>query len=77
MVGLCLTCRHARRTVNDRGSVFYRCELARTNPDFPKYPALPVLSCSGREEVEDDRSRPEIAANVRFGPGGTPRKLFK
>jgi hypothetical protein len=57
MVGLCLTCRHARRTVSDRGSVFYRCELARTNPDFPKYPALPVLSCAGREEVEDDRSK--------------------
>jgi hypothetical protein len=43
--------------MSDRGSVFYRCELAKTNPDFPKYPRLPVLSCSGREEVSDDRSK--------------------
>ncbi|MDA1237073.1 MAG: hypothetical protein O3A53_20050 [Acidobacteria bacterium] len=56
-VGLCLTCRHARRTVSDRGSVFYRCELAKTRLDFPKYPALPVLSCSGRQAVEEDRSK--------------------
>jgi hypothetical protein len=51
-VGLCLTCQHARRTVSDRGSVFYRCELARTNPDFRKYPALPILSCSGWKVIE-------------------------
>jgi hypothetical protein len=51
--GLCLTCRHARRIVSDRGSAFYRCELARSNPAFPKYPALPVLSCSGWTAVDD------------------------
>jgi len=52
-VGLCLNCRHARRTVSDRGSVFYRCELARTDSTFPKYPALPVVSCAGHQAVED------------------------
>jgi hypothetical protein len=51
--GLCLTCRNARRTVSDRGSVFYRCELAKTKPAFPKYPKLPVVSCGGHQTVEN------------------------
>jgi hypothetical protein len=31
--------------------------LAKTNPAFLKYPRLPVLSCSGWEEVRDDRPK--------------------
>ncbi len=45
--GLCAWCTHARRVASDRGSIFLLCELSFTNPRFPKYPALPVLSCSG------------------------------
>lgn len=45
--GLCGRCRHARTTGNRRGSVFYMCGLSTTDPRFPKYPALPVLRCSG------------------------------
>ena len=44
--GLCARCLHMRRTENDRGSVFYRCDYARLDPSYPKYPALPVLSCA-------------------------------
>ena len=47
--GLCGTCVNCRRVVSDRGSVFYRCGLHDTDPSFPKYPSLPVLSCSGYE----------------------------
>ncbi|HEU5022678.1 MAG TPA: hypothetical protein VFT60_12335 [Bryobacteraceae bacterium] len=32
---------------NDRGSVFLMCLLSKTDPRFPKYPRLPVLSCAG------------------------------
>jgi len=46
-VGLCGTCQHARRIESDRGSVFYLCELSASDAKFPKYPALPVLRCSG------------------------------
>lgn len=46
-VGLCASCKHAHRTVSDRGSVFFRCGLAKTNPAFAKYPRLPVIVCSG------------------------------
>jgi hypothetical protein len=46
-VGLCLDCAHARRIESERGSIFYLCELAVVNPAFRKYPALPVVICSG------------------------------
>jgi hypothetical protein len=45
--GLCADCLHARRVESTRGSVFFLCELSLTDSRFPKYPRLPVLSCSG------------------------------
>ncbi|HUI42221.1 MAG TPA: hypothetical protein VL523_09640 [Terriglobia bacterium] len=48
-VGLCRACRHARVVRSDRGSVFYQCRLALTDPAFPAYPRLPVLRCAGYE----------------------------
>jgi hypothetical protein len=48
-VGLCATCRHVRRAGNRRGSVFYRCARAESDPRFPRYPRLPVLRCIGYE----------------------------
>jgi GrpB-like predicted nucleotidyltransferase (UPF0157 family) len=45
--GLCADCVHARRVESARGSVFFLCELSLTDPRFPKYPRLPILSCSG------------------------------
>ena len=50
--GLCATCRHAAVIVSDRGSRFYRCERAKTDPRFPKYPRLPVVTCAGFEATE-------------------------
>lgn len=47
--GLCGTCRHKRLMVSDRGSVFLRCERAKTDPAYPKYPPLPVWNCAGYE----------------------------
>lgn len=44
--GLCETCRHAR-VLASRSSVFLRCALAEVDPDFPRYPRLPVLACRG------------------------------
>ncbi|HEY3495926.1 MAG TPA: hypothetical protein VGK73_14610 [Polyangiaceae bacterium] len=33
-----------------KGSEFWLCERSRTEPErFPKYPRLPVRSCSGYE----------------------------
>jgi hypothetical protein len=45
--GLCGDCVHARTIKSDRGTAFLQCQLSFTNPQFAKYPRLPVLSCSG------------------------------
>lgn len=47
--GLCDRCRHQRLVPNTRGSVFSLCERSREDPDFPRYPRLPVLRCEGFE----------------------------
>ena len=44
--GLCAECVHLGLVASAR-SVFVRCGLAATDPAFPRYPALPVISCSG------------------------------
>jgi hypothetical protein len=51
-IGLCASCRHVRRVETERGSVFYRCAKAATDPRFRKYPPLPVLRCEGYEADE-------------------------
>lgn len=45
--GLCGRCENARRIESAKGSVFWQCTLAKTDPRFRKYPQLPVLDCSG------------------------------
>jgi hypothetical protein len=51
--GLCDACRHQRLVPNTRGSVFSLCERSRDDPDFRRYPQLPVLRCPGFEPTED------------------------
>ena len=46
-LGLCATCRNARKVVNRRGSTFLLCALWVVDERFPKYPRLPVLACPG------------------------------
>lgn len=48
-VGLCATCVHRREVPNRRGSVFYLCQRSKSDPAYPRYPRLPVLSCRGYE----------------------------
>ncbi|MGH2983078.1 MAG: hypothetical protein ACRDK5_02300 [Solirubrobacterales bacterium] len=55
--GLCDRCRHQRVVQNTRGSSFSLCELSRTNPAFPRYPRLPVESCSGFTERDGEEAR--------------------
>lgn len=45
--GLCANCLHSRRIESAHGSVFILCNLSLSDPRFPKYPRLPVLSCDG------------------------------
>jgi hypothetical protein len=45
--GLCDNCQYARIIKSDRASTFLQCQLSFTDPQFAKYPRLPVLTCSG------------------------------
>jgi hypothetical protein len=47
-IGLCATCLHCRVVKSDR-SVFYMCRRSLTEPEYRKYPPLPVLRCPGYE----------------------------
>jgi hypothetical protein len=44
--GLCASCVH-RLAARSQRSVFVRCGLAVPDGRFPRYPILPVNSCSG------------------------------
>lgn len=55
--GLCDSCLHQKLVRNSRGSVFSLCLRSRTDRSFPRYPRLPVVSCSGHRlrEVPERR----------------------
>ena len=52
--GLCETCIHCRSIRNDRGSVFSMCQRGLHEPEYPKYPRLPVLRCAGYNECRKE-----------------------
>ena len=53
MVGLCLSCIHARAIKHPHGGDdYWRCGLSDTDKRFPKYPRLPVRECAGYEPRE-------------------------
>jgi hypothetical protein len=47
--GLCAKCAHVKVVSSARGSAFYLCERAKSDPRYAKYPRLPVLRCAGFE----------------------------
>jgi hypothetical protein len=51
-VGLCSDCRFAKRIESGKGSRFFLCRRSESDPSYPRYPKLPVLSCPGYESVE-------------------------
>jgi hypothetical protein len=51
--GLCADCVHAQQVMSARDSKFYLCRLSASDPRFPKYPRLPVLSCKGYEAAPE------------------------
>lgn len=51
-VGQCFDCRWMRKTTNRRGSTFYRCLRAETDPRYVRYPPLPVRECAGHEPAD-------------------------
>jgi hypothetical protein len=56
--GLCELCRHQRVVKTTRGSRFSLCRRSETDPDYPRYPPVPVLECKGFEREPDPPTRP-------------------
>ena len=48
-IGLCSDCLYMRQIESARGSIFYQCGRSASNPNFPKYPRVPVIQCPGHE----------------------------
>jgi hypothetical protein len=46
-IGLCASCCHTRRITSRKGRTYYLCDLSAGHEGYPKYPLLPVLSCTG------------------------------
>ena len=52
--GLCGRCEHTQRVTSARGATFYLCRLSFVDSRFVRYPALPVLVCSGFEPASSE-----------------------
>ena len=52
--GLCGRCAWARRVTSAKGSAFLRCGRSDDDPQYPRYPALPVARCAGFEQRSAD-----------------------
>ncbi len=55
--GLCDSCRHQHLVPTSRGPVYSLCERSRTEPQYRRYPPLPVLRCPGFEPRGEEKSR--------------------
>jgi hypothetical protein len=62
--GLCAQCRHCQQVTNARGSTFFRCGRADSEPAFVRYPRLPVSRCAGCEPLPDSTA----AQRTTVGP---------
>jgi len=51
-------CQFQRVVRNTRGSAFSMCERSKTEPEYPKYPRLPVTECAGFERRADAGAPP-------------------
>ena len=56
--GLCAACAHVNLITSSRGATFYMCRLSLSDPRFPRYPRLPVISCEGYRPDEPTRREP-------------------
>jgi len=62
--GLCSECRHGRKVGNRQGSTFLLCRRSAADPNYPKYPHVPVTRCPGYEagpESPDPRQDPRVS----------------
>ena len=44
---LCFSCHYGNHIISGKGSYFLQCRKHFENPNYPKYPVLPIFGCSG------------------------------
>jgi hypothetical protein len=54
MDGLCPGCAYVRTVESSKGSTFLRCDLAKSDPRYGKYPPQPRVRCEGYVAKADD-----------------------
>jgi hypothetical protein len=55
-IGLCADCVYSRQVESSNHSIFYLCQRSASDPQFRKYPQLPVVECWGYLQREPDAS---------------------
>lgn len=63
--GLCATCGHANVVANDRGSTFLQCGRAKDDPNYRRYPPVPVVRCDGHETRQDGAPDLKVRGSIR------------
>lgn len=58
--GLCGSCWHSRLIASAKGTTYFLCERSFADPQFPKYPAIPVTQCTGFEQKASSQGRGEL-----------------
>jgi len=71
--GLCAICEHAQQVVSQRGSIFSLCRKNFVDPEFAKYPRLPVIVCRGFTGI-DEEHEPDGFGQGSAKTGGTDPK---
>jgi hypothetical protein len=58
--GLCVGCLHTSVTRTAKGGIFYLCRRSLNDPNYPKYPPIPVRACAGFEPISPSSEPPDL-----------------
>jgi hypothetical protein len=61
--GLCDTCANQKLIKSGRGSTFSMCRLGLKDPDWPKYPRMPVQRCPRYDGESGDEAAARRASS--------------
>jgi hypothetical protein len=67
---LCFSCHYGNRIISGKGSSFLQCQKYFEDPEYPKYPALPVITCSGYKVSVPGKGQRRLLRNIVLGVGG-------
>jgi hypothetical protein len=57
-LGLCARCEFGRLFRSGHDVTFVSCERSRTDPDYPRFPTIPMVRCPGFQASGEDPGSP-------------------